>query len=509
MKKFRPLSRRSVVVSPGATSRTGDPAMTRLCIIILPPMAAVALVTLSGACGSYSAPSTGSAGSNSATAGASGSPNGSAGTPAGAGETSNPGGNGSGGSVDAPTGGSGGTSSGGASGSSAGGVAGSAAGGASGGATGGASGGPAGGANGTAGAAGGSAGAPSVAAALPCEILKTGGNTCVSAHSTVRVIVPGYTGPLYQLCKGTANAGPASCKGTAQDVASKDGYADSAAHDAFCTGATCAITKIYDQSGKGNHLEPAPAGGPPGPQPDNPANAGALKVTINGHAAYGILIKQGIGYRTGCSGCTVKTGNGMVTGDAPESMYWVTSAKDLIDGCCFDYGNAETTSHDDGNGTMETLYFGGGVVWGTGAGGKPGPWMMADLENGLYAGWNSAAAGSKDQNIPTNTKLPYDFVTGVLLGDTRDKNSGKGRFAIYGGDATMGTLKSMYDGIRPEKSGYVPMTKQGSIILGIGGDNSKVAGGRFYEGAISTGPVLSQATVDALQVAIVAAKYGK
>jgi hypothetical protein len=339
---------------------------------------------------------------------------------------------------------------------------------------------------------------------LPCDVLTTGGNKCVSAHSTVRVIVRGYTGPLYQLCKGTANAGPASCKGTMQDVGSKDGYADAAAQDTFCSGTSCTITKIYDQSGQGNHLEPAPKGGAKN-TPDNPAIASDLKVTINGHAAYGILIKSGIGYRTGCSGCTIKQGNGMVKGDDPESMYWVTSQKDLVDGCCFDYGNAETTSNDDGNGTMETLYFGGGVVWGTGSGGKPGPWIMADLENGLYAGWEN----KQDKNISTNTPLKYDFVTGILLGDTKDKNSGKGRFALYGGDATTGTLKTMYDGIRPEKPGYVPMQKQGSIILGIGGDNSNGAGGRFYEGAISVGPVISKETLDALQAAIVAAKYGK
>jgi len=45
--------------------------------------------------------------------------------------------------------------------------------------------------------------------------------------------------------------------------------------------------------------------------------------------------------------------------------------------------------------------------------------------------------------------------------------------------------------------------------LGIGGDNSGGAGGRFYEGAISTGPALSKQTVDALQASIVAAAYGK
>ncbi|HYQ26862.1 MAG TPA: arabinofuranosidase catalytic domain-containing protein [Polyangiaceae bacterium] len=473
--------------------------MIRLRSMVLASTGALSLATFSAACGSYSAPATD--GSSSTSAGASGTLGN-----AGAGAASNAGasasasaGDASGGMTGTLSGGSGGTGSAGAA-SSAG--AQSAAGASSAGAA------SAGGASaaGAPGAGGGSAaaGGPGTGVSLPCDVLNTGGSKCVSAHSTVRVIVPGYAGPLYQLCKGTASAGPSSCKGTTQDVGSKDGYADSAAQDTFCSGASCTITKIYDQSGQKNDLEPAPRGGAKG-TPDNPADAAALKVTVNGHSAYGILIKAGIGYRSGCSGCTIKTGNGLVKGDDPETMYWVTSQKDLIDGCCFDYGNAETTSNDDGNGTMETLYFGGGVVWGTGAGGKPGPWIMADLENGLYAGWEN----KQDKNISTNKALKYDFVTGVLLGDTKDKNSGKGRFALYGGDATSGALQTMYDGIRPEKPGYVPMLKQGSIILGIGGDNSNSAGGRFYEGAVTAGPVASKQTVDALQAAIVAAKYGK
>jgi hypothetical protein len=337
--------------------------------------------------------------------------------------------------------------------------------------------------------------------ALPCDVLKQGGQTCVSAHSTVRTIVSGYTGPLYQLCKGTFAAGPNSCKGTKQDIAAVNGYANAAAHEAFCAGASCTITKIYDQSGQKNDLEPAPRGGAK-PSPDNPSNAGDLKISIDGHTAYGILIKPGMGYRTGCSGFNIKTGNGTAKGDEPETQYMVSSQKNLVNGCCFDYGNAETTSNDDGNGTMEAVYLGLGVIWGTGVQG--GPWVMADLENGLYAGWEN----NQDKNISTNTPLKYDFINAVVVGDTRDKNNGKGRFALYGGDATKGALKVMYDGIRPAKPGYVPMLKQGSIILGIGGDNSGSGGGHFYEGVMANGAA-SKATVDALQAAIVAAGYGK
>jgi hypothetical protein len=92
------------------------------------------------------------------------------------------------------------------------------------------------------------------------------------------------------------------------------------------------------------------------------------------------------------------------------------------------------------------------------------------------------------------------------VGDTAEKNDGQGRFALYGGDAQGGTLTTMYDGIRPERPGYVPMQKQGSLILGIGSDNCNGGGGRFYEGAIVTGAA-SQETLDAVQASITAAGY--
>ena len=129
---------------------------------------------------------------------------------------------------------------------------------------------------------------------------------------------------------------------------------------------------------------------------------------------------------------------------------------------------------------------------------------MADLGNGLYAGWESG----QDKNISSNTPLAYDYVTAVLVGESASANGGSGRFALYGGDATTGTLKAMYDGIRPAKEGYVPMTKSGAIALAIAGVNSGSGGGRFYEGAVASGAA-SQATLDALQAAIVAAQYGQ
>jgi hypothetical protein len=342
---------------------------------------------------------------------------------------------------------------------------------------------------------------------LPCDILKEGGTTCVTAHSTVRVIASNYSGPLYQLCKGGSKAGPGSCTGESQDIDAIDGYADVDSHEAFCGEDTCVITKIYDQSGNGNDLEPSPKGGNK-PTPNIPSKAMALPVKVNGHKAYGILIKGGMGYRAGCTACTAQTAKGMAVGDEPQSMYMLTSQRDLVDGCCFDYGNAETSSNNDGNGTMEAVYFGAGVVWGTGSGGKPGPWVMADLENGVFAGWENG----QNQLISVNKPLKFDFVTAIVVGDTAEKNCGKGRFMLYGADATgadatFGKLTVMWDGIRPEQPGYVPAIKQGSLILGTGGDTSSNGGGRFYEGATATGPAITKKTANYLHAALVAAKY--
>ncbi len=308
------------------------------------------------------------------------------------------------------------------------------------------------------------------------------------------------------------------------DIGVAGGYADSAAQDAFCNnGATCTISIIYDQSPNKNDLKPTPnTNSKARKQPDNPAFAAALKTTLSGHTVYGLLIDpnvigplgiKGMGYRCGCTGCATPTAKGTATGDAPETEYMVTSQNHQnrsAEGCCFDYGNAETSGVDENAGTMEAVYFGGGVAWGTGSPGQPrtnGPWVMADLENGIFAGWDQI--GNTDQGISTNKALKLPFVTALIVGDTADKNGGKGRFAVYGGDATSGPLTTMYDGIRPTKdAAYLHEMKKGSIILGTGGDNSASGGGEWYEGVMASGAA-TIGTLNALQANIVAAGYGK
>lgn len=279
--------------------------------------------------------------------------------------------------------------------------------------------------------------------------------------------------------------------GATKDVGllSKGGVANSATQDTFCRGTSCTVQRIYDQSPQGNHLDLAPGGSACG-GPDNPVNASRERLTVGGHPVYSAYFENHNGYRN------IKT-KGVATGDAQETMYMVTSGTHYNGGCCFDYGNAEVDSHDDGRSTMEAVYFGsakGGLNHG-GAG--PGPWVMVDIENGLF-GMN--VTNSNEPSMRKADGSQYDYVTAMAKGDSGN------HFALKGGDAAAGKLATLWDGNRPP--GYSPMHKQGSIILGIGGDNSCSSNGAFYEGVMTIG-YSSDAADDKVQANIVAAGYRK
>ncbi|KAJ9145074.1 Alpha-L-arabinofuranosidase B domain protein [Pleurostoma richardsiae] len=317
-------------------------------------------------------------------------------------------------------------------------------------------------------------------AAGPCDLYSSGGTPCIAAHSTTRALYSAYTGPLYQVRRGSDS--------TTTTIAplSAGGVANAAAQDSFCADTTCLITTIYDQSGRGNHLTQAPPGGFSGPESngyDNLASAIGAPVTLNGQKAYGVFISPGTGYRNNAA-------SGTATGDTAEGMYAVLDGTHYNGACCFDYGNAETSSRDTGNGHMEAIYFGDSTVWGTGSG--SGPWVMADLENGLFSG-SSASNNAGDPSIS------YRFLTAVIKGEPN-------YWAIRGANAASGSLSTYYSGTRPSVSGYNPMSKEGAIILGIGGDNSNGAQGTFYEGVMTSG-YPSDVTENSVQANIVAAKY--
>jgi hypothetical protein len=311
----------------------------------------------------------------------------------------------------------------------------------------------------------------------PCDIYAADGGPCVAAHSTVRALYASYSGPLYQVKKAD---------GTTMDIApiAPGGFASSADQDTFCGVDACTISIIYDQSGYGNDLTKAPAGGEKA-TPDNEANAKAVSATFGGQAVYGVHIAPGIGYRN-------NTPCGTATGDNPETEYMIVAGSVFNSACCFDYGNMETTSRDDSEGTMEAVYFGNCTVWNKGAG--SGPWVMGDLENGLWAGNSSPYAN----NMP----LTFSYITGMVKGDA----AGKNHWTIKSGNAQSGNLITPFDGTRPSTR-YNPMRKEGAVGLGTGGDNSDGATGNFFEG-VMTNAYSSDAADDAVQANIVSV-YGQ
>ena len=138
---------------------------------------------------------------------------------------------------------------------------------------------------------------------------------------------------------------------------------------------------------------------------------------------------------------------------------------------------------------MDALYFGSRCKPGATCLGS-GPWVAADLENGLY---QSADAGNDKLSYRGN---PTPFVTAFL------KNDGHTFFELRSGDAQKGPLTQIYHGPLPTaKPGYVPMQQEGGIVLGTGGDNSNRNTGLFFEGWM-TKSLVSTASLDAIQATL-------
>ncbi|MFC0432128.1 arabinofuranosidase catalytic domain-containing protein [Kutzneria buriramensis] len=335
----------------------------------------------------------------------------------------------------------------------------------------------------------GIAAAPASAAATQksCDIYASGGTPCEAAYSTTRALFASYNGPLYRIQRasdnGTLNIG----------LQSTGGVVNSTPQVSFCSGTTCTITLLYDQTANANNLPISPgtscsgcSGGLNGPGPngaDIGANAMALPVTIGGQPAYGVLINNiGTGYRNNA----VKN---VPTGSQPEGMYMMTSSMLTSDSCCFDFGSAETNDSDDGNATMNAIYY-GSACWVGGCTG-PGPWVGGDLENGMYFSDN----GRNPSNITSETGM---FVSAW------EKNNGTTNFTLKYGNGQSGGVTTAYSGALP--NGYNPMKVQPAIELGTGGDNSPMGTGEFFEGAVTAG-FPSDATENAVQADLVAAGY--
>ncbi len=352
----------------------------------------------------------------------------------------------------------------------------------------------------------------------PCDLYAAASTPCVAAFSTVRVLLSTYKGPLYQVRKGGTNnvfkgnqpAGTVggTTGGTTQDIgATADGFADSAAQDAFCGTGTCTFSRLYDQSGKGNDLTQSPAGTyEPGPDYEVPASH---SLTVGGHKVYSVYFPNppslpsgsapsGYGYRNN------KT-TGVPTGSAAQGVYMLADGTHAGNACCFDFGNAETNNGNGPTGDMAALNL-GTSYWGQGAGSAP--WFEGDFEAGVWAGGSACGTPGSGQltcsgrqanpQNPSMKAVPYAF--GIL----KTGNSGNTpQWVLKVGNGTATTLTTAYSGTAPGN-----WQLQGAVLLGTGGDNSNSAWGTFYEGVITAGQP-SDATDQAVYANILAVGYGK
>src|ERR1700722_18920819 len=316
---------------------------------------------------------------------------------------------------------------------------------------------------------------PGAVSPRPCDVYAAGRTPCVAAYSTVRAMYGDYRGPLYRVTRAS--------DGTSTDIGVRwpGGYADAATQDAFCAGTVCTITRLYDQSPEHNDLGIEPIGG--NGSADAGAIANALPVVVDGHQVYGLSVQAGVGYRNDVT-------RGVPAGAQPQGAYMVTSGQHPDPVCCYDFGNAETSNTDTGNGHMDAVYF-GNLCWFTPCTGT-GPWVEADMENGLFSGGNGSDPGNKGNGSP--------FVTAML------KNNGTTTYALEDGNADAGGLTTEYAGPLPDIGGYTPMHQEGSVLLGTGGDDSNGSDGSFFEGVITAG-YPSTASDNAIQANIVSAGY--
>ncbi|MEP7049536.1 MAG: arabinofuranosidase catalytic domain-containing protein [Pseudomonadota bacterium] len=346
-------------------------------------------------------------------------------------------------------------------------------GGSSGGGAGGAAAGGSGGAVGTAGTTGtaGAGGAGSTTRGPgPCDIYATASTPCGAAYSMVRALSSKYVGPLYQV-RNMSSSTNTGTGGMTKDIGmTADGYADSAAQDAFCMGSTCTVSKLYDQSGNGNDLSRGPAG-PPGNgtrsgEDDYESTANKLSLTAGGHKVYALYMAEYEGYRTPLN----VMAKGVATGNKDQGIYELVDGTHAGTACCWDFGSVSPDPKKYV--TMNTVFFGKGF-WGSGAGSAP--WFMGDFEGGVWAG---GTGGSNAKNAMNPSMMGVNFALGIL-------HTPVGKYAIRAADiATATDLTTAYDGAIVSGKTW---GNAGGIALGIGGDNSNNSWGTFFEGAMTNG----------------------
>jgi len=362
----------------------------------------------------------------------------------------------------------------------------------------------AGGASSTGGAAGTTGTGGSNTSTLPGDVAKAAGTPFVAAHAMTRALFASYNGPLFKALRVSDKLEKDI------NVVAAGGLADLTALNTFCSGTSCKVTTLYDQSGNGNDMwrGDTTANAPGTPKLCDLMDieywqmSDGTKVPIAlEHGWESNLVWKGTAQ---CLRNRDKTKN-MPKGASPETQYAIFHAKYVNNNCCFNYGNTGNAIHYTGAGTLSALNFSKITFWSKGTG--AGPWPMVDWEQGVYAG-NTGLCGS---GIPTGTTcsstgqnpnptVTFDIVTALM------KHNGVDHWALKSGNAKAGDLSVNID-LNALPKGYTPLKQEGGIGLGEGGAGDSGGSGGFSEGAVMSTET-TDATDSAIQKSIVSV-YGK
>jgi non-reducing end alpha-L-arabinofuranosidase len=296
------------------------------------------------------------------------------------------------------------------------------------------------------------------------------------------------------------------------------GLVDMSALNTFCSGTTCKVATLYDQSGNGNDMwKGDTAANAPMDGTEAPKLCQLLDIDywqMSDGTKVPIALGQGWGAgqewtRTSqCLRNRDKTKN-MPTGSNPQTEYGIFHQKYVNPGCCFNYGNTGKKIHYTGPGTLSALNFSKVSYWSKGTG--SGPWVVVDWETGVYAGniakCNSGAAagttafGCTATGENPNPTVTYDIVTALF------KHDGTAHWQLKNGNAKAGALAVSIDLPTLPQGGYSPLKQEGGLGLGEGGAGDAGGSGGFSEGAVIAGQT-TDATDEAIQKSIVSV-FGK
>ena len=363
-----------------------------------------------------------------------------------------------------------------------------------------------GGASGAAGGRGGSsgsggAGGSAAASGLPGDVAKAAGTPFVAAHAMTRALFAAYTGPLFRALRVSDKQ--------EKDIgtAAASGLVDVATLGTFCSGTSCKVTTLYDQSGNGNDMWRADDPSTNQPGTVKPCDLMDIQYwQMSDGTKVPIAVESGAMWKSTaqCLRNRDKTKN-MPTGSKAQTEYAIFHGQYLNNNCCFNYGNTGNAIHYSGPGTLSALNFSTITFWSQGTG--SGPWPMVDFETGVYAG-NTAKCGS---GVPSsvactstgqnaNPSVTFDIVTTIF------KHNGVSHWALKTGHAKAGTLSVNVD-LAALPSGYSPLKQEGGLGLGEGGAGDSNGTGGFSEGGVIAAET-TDGTDDAFQKSIVST-YGK